>query len=108
MQWPLIIQQGAGAKYGIILKTFFLVWIVQFLKKYDKTKFSWWGLLFQQFLIKIQPNMSEQEKKQQRIYDLLNAETKPKKISKTTGVSLWPLPIPDLNPLDCSQFTFIL
>ena len=30
------------------------------------------------FLIKIQPNMSEQEKKQRRIYDLLNAETKPK------------------------------
>ena len=33
------------------------------------------------FLIKIQPNMSEQEKKQQRLYDLLNTETKPKKIS---------------------------
>ena len=29
------------------------------------------------FLIKIQPSMSEQEKKRQRIYDLLNAETKP-------------------------------
>ena len=29
------------------------------------------------FFINIQPNMSEQEKKQQRIYDLLNAETKP-------------------------------
>ena len=28
--------------------------------------------------IKIQPDMSEQEKKRQRIYDLLNAETKPK------------------------------
>ena len=28
--------------------------------------------------IKIQPNMSEQEKKRQRIYDLLNAETKSK------------------------------
>ena len=33
------------------------------------------------FFIKIQPNMSDQEKKWQRIYDLLNAETKPK-ISK--------------------------
>ena len=30
------------------------------------------------FFIKIQPNISEQEKKQQIIYDLLNAETKPK------------------------------
>ena len=30
------------------------------------------------FKIKIQLNMSEQEKKQQRIYDLLNAETKQK------------------------------
>ena len=30
------------------------------------------------FIIKIQPNMSEQEKKRQRIYDLFNAETKPK------------------------------
>ena len=28
-------------------------------------------------LIKNQPNMSEQEKKRQRIYDLLNAETRP-------------------------------
>ena len=28
--------------------------------------------------IKIQPNMSHQEKKRQRIYDLLNAETQPK------------------------------
>ena len=36
-------------------------------------------LLFKQFFsIKIQPNMSEQEKKRQRVYDLLNAETKPK------------------------------
>ena len=34
------------------------------------------------FFIKIQPNMSGQEKKQQRIYDLLNAKTKPKKFSK--------------------------
>ena len=30
------------------------------------------------FFIKIQPNMIEQEKKWQRIYDFLNAETKPK------------------------------
>ena len=32
--------------------------------------------------------MNEQEKKRQRIYDRLNAETKPKKNSKITGVSL--------------------
>ena len=32
--------------------------------------------------------MSEQEKKRQRIYELLNAETKPKKISEIIGVSL--------------------
>ena len=30
------------------------------------------------FKIKIQPTISKQEKKRQRIYDLLNAETKPK------------------------------
>ena len=30
--------------------------------------------------------MSEQEKKRQRIYDLLNAETKPKKISEISGI----------------------
>ena len=30
----------------------------------------------QALFIKIQPNMSEQEKKQQRIYDLLNTKTK--------------------------------
>ena len=32
--------------------------------------------------IKIQSNMSKQEKKQQRIYVLLNAETKPKEFLK--------------------------
>ena len=34
------------------------------------------------FFIKIQPNMSEQEKKREVIYDLFNAKTKPKKILK--------------------------
>ena len=34
------------------------------------------------FYIKIQDNMSKQEKKWQRIYDLLNVETKPKKFPK--------------------------
>ena len=36
--------------------------------------------------------------KRQAIYDLLYAETKPKKISEIIGVYLWPLSSPDLNP----------
>ena len=45
--------------------------------------------------------MCEQEKKRQKIYDLLNAETKPKRISEIIiGVSLWLPSSPDLNPLD--------
>ena len=36
----------------------------------------------QAFFIKILPNISEQEKKQQRIHDLLNADTKQKKLLK--------------------------
>ena len=36
------------------------------------------SLLFKSFFIKIQPNISEQEKKWQRIYNLLNSENKPK------------------------------
>ena len=48
----------------------------------------------------IQPNMSEQEKKRQRIYDLLNAEIKLIKISEITGVSLWPPSNPNLKPFD--------
>ena len=46
--------------------------------------------------------MSEQEKKWQRIYDLLNAETKPKNISEIIGISLWPLSCPEVNPFDYS------
>ena len=77
------------------------MWFVQFLKKHDKSKFSWLALLCKHFFIKIQPNMSEQEKKWQRIYDLLNAETKQKKKnSEIIGVSLWLLSNPNLNPLD--------
>ena len=49
--------------------------------------------------IKIYPNMSEQEKKRKRIYDLLNTKTKKKKISEIIGVSLWLPSNPDLNPL---------
>ena len=37
--------------------------------------------------MQIQPNMNEQEKKRQKVYDLLNAETKPKTISELIGVS---------------------
>ena len=54
----------------------FLVWLVQFLKnKSDTVKFSWLTLLFNHYHINIWPYMSEQEKKQQRMHDLLNAET---------------------------------
>ena len=57
----------------------FLVWLVQFKeKKRNKYKLSWLALLFKHLFIKIQPNMSDQEKKPQKIYDLLNANTKPK------------------------------
>ena len=41
------------------------------------------------FKFKIQPNMSEQEKKIQRIYDLLHAESKPTKTSEINGISLF-------------------
>ena len=75
----------------------FLVWLVKFTgevvaieeracglssttaTKRDKSKFSWIALLFKHFFIKIHPNMSEQEKKRQRIHDLVKAETKQKK-----------------------------
>ena len=60
--------------------------------------FLWFDLLFMHFLkIKIQPNMNEQERNCLRIYDLLNAETKPKKKNaELIGVSLWPPSSPDL------------
>ena len=44
--------------------------------------------IIQALFSKILPNMSEQEKKRQRIYDLLNTESKPKKISEIIRVSL--------------------
>ena len=73
----------AEAKYGIIFQMFFfLVWYVQFFKKRDKPKFSWLALLFKHFFTNIHPNMNEQKKKRQRIYDLLHAETKPNKFPK--------------------------
>ena len=43
--------------------------------------------------------MSEQVKKWQRMFGLLNAKTKPKKISEITGFSLRPPSSQDLNPL---------
>ena len=42
--------------------------------------------IIQGFFVEIPSNMSEQEKKRQRIYDLLNAENKPKYFSEITGV----------------------
>ena len=50
--------------------------------------------LIQLFSIKLFPNMHEQEKKRQRIYELLSAENKPKKLSEKIRVSLWPNPKP--------------
>ena len=38
--------------------------------------------IIEALFIKIQPNMSEQEKKRLRIYDLLNAEPQPKHFPK--------------------------
>ena len=38
--------------------------------------------IVQALVIKIKPNMSDQEKKCKWIYDLLNAETKPKRFPK--------------------------
>ena len=51
-------------------------------KKRDKYEFSRLALLFKHFFIQIQSNMSEQEKKRQRIYNLFSAENKPKKLLK--------------------------
>ena len=91
-------HQASSQKFGQLRGVLF-VWLVQFLKKKkrDKSKFSWLTALFKHFFIKIQPNMSEQEKKRQRIYDLLDAETNPKKISEIIGVSLRPPSSSDLN-----------
>ena len=74
-----------GSKIWNNSKTFFLVWLVQFLKKKHESKFSLLSL-FQLFFNRIQSNMSEQEKKWQWIYDLLNTKTKPKKNFQKIGV----------------------
>ena len=54
-------------------------------------------------LNKIHPNVSEQVKKQKKIYDLLNAGKKPllqKKNSEMSGVCLRSTSSPDLDPFD--------
>ena len=68
-----IYIEGAEVKYEIIYKSFYLVWLIHSKKtnKRDKkSRMSWLALLFKHFFKK--------EKKRQRIYDLLHAETKPK------------------------------
>ena len=95
--------QGADAKYGIIFKTFFRLICPTLEKKIDKCKFF---IIIQAFF---QPNISEQEKKRQRIYDSLNAETKPppKKTYLKWLISIWPPPSPDLNPLDFAMWNVL-
>ena len=66
-------------KSGNLLKTprvFSLISLI-FEKKCDKSKFSVLARWFKHFSIKIQHSMREKENKRHRIYDLLNAETKP-------------------------------
>ena len=64
----------AEGKYRIIFIT--LSDLFNFFKKTsDKSKFTWVALLLKHFTIKIQSNMSEQEKKRQRINNLLNIKT---------------------------------
>ena len=58
-------------------------WWVQFWKKCDKSKFSWLALLFKHVFNKKNPPIMhaqktrQKNKKRQRIYDLINAKTKP-------------------------------
>ena len=64
------------------------------------------ALLSKVFLkIKIQPNMNGEEKKRQRIYDLLNTETMPK-LYEIIWVYVWPPSTQDLNPLDYPDGAF--
>ena len=51
--------------------------------------------------------MIEQDKKQQKISDLLNTKTKPKKFSEIIGVSLWPPSTQDHNSLDYTIWEFL-
>ena len=57
-------------------------------RKCDKSQFSWLALLIRYFFIKDLPKVSEQEKKRQRIHDLLNAENQSETISEIISVTL--------------------
>ena len=70
--------------------------------KTPKVKIFMISFFIQEIFMKIQPNMSEQEKKRQRIYDLLCAETKPRK--KFRKYSLWFPSSPHFNPSDYGIF----
>ena len=90
--------QDAEGKYGIIFKTFFSLISLVFDKNAINLRLP---QLFKNFFkIEIQPNISEQDRKRQRIYDFLNAETKLQSFSEIIGIPLWPSSNPDLNPLD--------
>ena len=72
----------AEAKYGIIFKTFlFLPLSPIFEKKKNAISQNVHDYSIT-FLLNFYPNMSKEEKKRQRIYDLLNAEIKTKEIPK--------------------------
>ena len=77
----IYIYIGCESKIWNNLKNVFWVF-VQFYGKRGKSKFSWSVLLFKHIFIRIHPHVSEKEKKQRRIYDLLNAENKLKKFLK--------------------------
>ena len=46
-------------------------------KKHDKSKYLWLALLFKHFVITIQSNMSEQEKKKNDKKSMINLTPKP-------------------------------
>ena len=78
---------------------FLLVWLLKFLKKKDKTKFSWLALLIKHFFIKIQPNMSK--KKNNKMFMIcLTPELSKNIFSEMLRVSLWPPSSQDFILLD--------
>ena len=93
----MIYVLGAEAKYQIILKTFFSLISPLFEKKCDKSKFSWLALSFKCFLIKIQPNMSEQKRNNKKSMICFMPKPSPKNFLNT---SLWSPSNPDVNSLD--------
>ena len=70
----MYIYIGTETKYRKNFKTFFKSDLFELFFKPDKSKFSWLDLLFKQFFKDSAQNEC-QEKKQQRIYDLLNVKT---------------------------------